>query len=261
MLSVIIPSYKDPLLNKTVESLLESSELPKDQLEIICVLDGYWTQPIDDPRVRLVHLGKNRGMREAINAGVAVSRGEFIMRTDEHCMFAPGYDVVLTRDCEDAMIMIPRRYYLDPVKWEIMDMPPNDCDKLVIDKVHKKFTGFNWKERAEELKDVPIIETMAFQGSCWCMKRSWWDKVIGKLQTEGYGPLWQDSHEMSFKTWRAGGKLMTNKQTWFAHKHREFPRTHNNGTKENPSNNEASWKYAMDVWMDDYIKIKEKWGI
>ena len=43
------------------------------------------------------------------------------------------------------------------------------------------------------------------------MKRSWWDRVIGELQTEGYGPLYGDSHEIVFKTWQAGGHLMVNK--------------------------------------------------
>ena len=257
MLSIIIPSYKDPLLHKTINSLLENSEA---EIEIIAVLDGYWpeTPIVDDPRVKVLHLGKNRGMRGAINAGVSVARGEWLMRTDEHCMFGPGYDRILMRDCKDEMIMIPRRYYLDVKKWEIMkDIPPNDCDKLVIDTAHGKFSGFNWKERAQEMKDVPIYETMAFQGSCWCMKKSWWDKVVIELQTEGYGPHYQDSHEMSFKTWRAGGKLMTNKNTWFAHKHRSFPRTHNYGTAEA----KPGWDYSLKLWMDDYLKIKEKWRI
>lgn len=256
MLSIVIPSYKDPLLHKTIDSLLENAE---GEIEIIPVLDGYWPKiPIkDDPRIKVVHLGKTRGMRGAINAGVAVAKGEWLMRTDEHCMFGPGYDRILTRDCEDGMIMIPRRYYLDPVKWEIMDMPPNDCDKLIIDKAHGKWSGFNWKERAEKMKDVPIYETMAFQGSCWCMKKSWWDKVIVELQSEGYGTHYGDSHEMSFKTWRAGGRLMTNKNTWFAHKHRSFPRTHNYGTAEA----QPGWTYSLNLWMDDYLKIKEKWGI
>ena len=38
MLSVIIPSYKDPLLHKTIESLLENAER---EIEIIAVLDDY----------------------------------------------------------------------------------------------------------------------------------------------------------------------------------------------------------------------------
>src|SRR3990167_6870117 len=112
-LSCIIPSYKDPLLHKTIDSLLNNSELGND-LEIIVVLDGVWpSQAIkDDDRIRVVHLGKNRGMRDAINAGVSVSRGEFIMRTDEHCMYAKGFDRILTDTCKKDWIITARRYYL-----------------------------------------------------------------------------------------------------------------------------------------------------
>jgi hypothetical protein len=100
------------------------------------------------------------------------------------------------------------------------------------------------------------------QGSMWVMKRDWWCKVIGELQTEGYGPLIQDSHEMVFKTWIAGGKLILNKNTWFAHKHRSFSRTHNNGTEETPANCEQGYAYALKVWGDYYNReIKPKWKI
>lgn len=262
ILSVIIPSYKDPLLVKTVDSLLASSELG-DKLEIVVSLDGYWpTTPLeDDKRLRVVHLGKNRGMRGAINAGVLVSKGEYLMRTDEHCMFGKGFDRIITKTFEDDWIVSPRRYYLDPVKWEVMDIPYVDYEKLVIQE-GKKFAGQRWNSRTEERKDIMIDETMAIQGSVWFMKRSWWDKVIGELKTEGYGPHYQDSHEMQFKTWQAGGKLMLNKNTWFAHKHRSFPRTHNDGSPENPANKIEGWAYALSVWKDYYEKeVKTKWQI
>ncbi len=259
MLSIIIPSYKDPLLHKTIQSLLDNAE---GEIEIIAVLDGYWPEtPLNsDERVKVVHLGRNRGMRGAINAGVAVAQGEFIMRTDEHCSFGKGYDVILTRDLEPNWIVTPRRYFLDPVKWEVMNIPPVDFMKLKIvgAGAGQKFSGVEAPGNDNE----PIQESMAMQGSCWVMKRDWWDKVVGELQTEGYGPHYQDSHEMVFKAWQAGGKLMVNKNTWHAHKHRDFPRTHNNGTKENPSNNEQSWDYSLKVWRDYYEKeIRPKWGI
>jgi len=261
-LSIIIPSYKDPYSVKTINSLLEGSELG-DQLEIIDVLDGFWPsyEIVQDPRVRYVHLGRNRGMRGAINAGVSISRGEFIMRTDEHCMFAKGFDKAMTDVCEPNWIMTARRYYLDPVKWELMDIPYVDYEKLVIQE-GKKFAAQRWRSRDEERKDIMIDETMAMQGSCWVMPRKWWDEVIGELDTEHYGPLIQDSHEMQFKTWKAGGRLMLNKNTWFAHKHRSFPRTHNNGTEENPANCEAGYKYALDTWREYYEKeILPKWNM
>lgn len=257
-LSVIIPSYKDPLLQKTIDSLLTNSELGED-LEIIAVLDGYWPQPqlIDDPRLKILHLGKNRGMRDAINAGVSIAQGTYLMRTDEHCMFGKGYDRILLERFKDDWIVYPRRFYLDVEKWEVMDIPPNDYNKLVIDKVKGKFSGVDWKSRAIERKNKAIDETMAMQGSCWVMKRSWWDKVIGELQTKGYGPLYQDSHEMVFKTWKLGGRLMVNKNTWYAHKHRKFSRTHNYGTKEA----EPGWAYSLKIWEPYYEEIRKQWNI
>jgi glycosyltransferase involved in cell wall biosynthesis len=262
MLSIIIPSYKDPLLNKTVDNLLLNA---KGDIEIICVLDGYWQDTIGDPRVKILHLGKNRGMRGAINAGVSISSGEFIMRADEHQTFGEGYDVILTKDCKSNWIVTPRRFFLDPDKWEVMDIPPIDYMKLIIAKDDDgnpfKFTGQDWKSRTKERGGRMIDETMAMQGSCWVMPRSLWDSVIGELQTEGYGPLIQDSHEMVFKLWKAGGRLMVNKNTWHAHKHRSFSRTHNNGTTENPANCTQGYKYALDVWGDYYKEIKEQWKI
>jgi glycosyltransferase involved in cell wall biosynthesis len=259
MLSIVIPSYKDPLLQKTIDSLLENA---RGEVEVVAVLDGYWPEiPLkEDSRVKIVHLGKNRGMRGAINAGVLVSKGEFIMRVDEHQVFGEGYDVILTESCQPNWIITPLRYFLDPVKWEVMDISPIDICKLKLS--GGKFAGVEWKSRSEQFKDDEIVETMAMQGSCWVMSRKWWDEVIGELQTEGYGPLIQDSHEMVFKTWKAGGKLMVNKNTWHAHKHRSFPRTHNNGTIENPANCDAGYKYAIEVWGDYYEKeIRPLWKI
>ncbi len=258
-LSCIIPSYRDPLLNKTTEDLLKKSELG-DKLEIICVMDGYWQAPVADPRVRVIHLGKNRGMRGAINAGVAVARGEFLMRTDEHCLFDQGFDRKMVEACQPNWIMTAKRFFLDPIKWEVMPDEPIEHEKLVI-QGGVKFAGQRWPERNQEQKDILISETMAMQGSCWVMPHKWWNEVIGELDTDAYGPLIQDSHEMVFKTWKKGGKLMLNKNTWFAHKHRSFSRTHNNGTPENPANCDYGYAQALKIWSDYYKEIKKIWGI
>ena len=68
----------------------------------------------------------------------------------------------------------------------------------------------------------------------------------------------QDSHEMQFKTWKAGGKLMVNKNTWFAHKHVSFPRTHNHPRREY----EQGIKNMYEDWKDYYIEeIAPKWNL
>jgi hypothetical protein len=121
---------------------------------------------------------------------------------------------------------------------------------------NKKFSGSRWQERTEERKDIMIDESMAMQGSMWLMPHAWWDKVIGQLQTEGYGPHYQDSHEMIFKTWQADGKLMLNKRTWFAHKHWTFTRTHQYGRPQAY----PGWQYALSVWKEYYMQeIRPRW--
>ena len=258
-LSIIIPSYKDPLIVKTIESIKDNFT---GDYEVIAILDGYWPdfELPDYNFLKIVHLSRNSGMREAINSGIRIAKGEYLMRTDEHCKFGKGFDKVMVEACKPNWIMCATQYYLDPIKWERMDIPPVNHQKLVI-QGRKKFAGQRWPERDEETKNRRLSETMSMQGSVWIMPHKWWDDVIGELQTEGYGPLIQDSHEMVFKTWKAGGELVLNRNTWFAHKHRSFSRTHNNGTKENPANCDAGYKYALDTWGEYYKTIKKRWRI
>lgn len=253
MLSVIIPSYKDPLLHKTIDSILENSGL--DEIEIIPVLDGYWpATPIkDDPRINVLHLGKNVGMRNAINAGVRIARGDYIMRTDEHCMFAPGFAEHMLKRIKRNWIMTAKRYFLDTERWEVMDKEPVEYEKLAVQKVgdKRKFSGIPRPAPSNKT----LVETQGMQGSFWIMPKKWWDKVIGALETEGYGTHYQDSHEMVFKTWKAGGKLMCDRGTWFAHKHYTFPRSHNYGSQGGDKNIE----HCYNTWKDYYNKLKKTW--
>lgn len=245
------------MVHPTIDSLLKNAE---GDIEVIVTLDGAPAdRPItDDPRVKTIYFPESRGMREAINAAVAIAEGEHLMRTDSHCMFAERFDTILIDALQPNEIAVPRRYFLDPDKWEVMDMPPVDYEKLVIDPKHNKFSGQRWSTRTEERKDIPYDETMAMQGSCWIMHKKWWEDVIGELQSEGYGTHYQDSHEMVFKTWKAGGRLMLNKNTWYAHKHRNFKRTHSY-----PGDlSRASWDYSLKVWRDYYEnEIRPKWNV
>lgn len=265
-LSVVIPSYKDKYNKNTVEDLLKNSELG-DDLEIIVVQDGYlmpeeWT--VQDPRVIYIHLGKNRGMRGAINAGVRVASGEFFMRLDEHCCFGKGYDKILTESCEPNQVMTARRFFLNPETWEVMqDKGHVDYEKLTIQNVSegvRKFSGKPWKERSEKRKDVMIDETEAQQGSMWIANREFFLKTVGELDTDAFGPLIQDSVEVSMQYKKVGGKVMLNKKTWFAHKHRDFKRTHNNGSPENPAQCDKGYKHALDLWENYYLnELRPNW--
>jgi glycosyltransferase involved in cell wall biosynthesis len=228
--------------------------------EVIPVLDGYEPEtPLpSDPRVRPIQLKENVGMRQAINIGVTAARGKYLMRSDEHCLFSKGFDKTILKDIKSNEIVTARRYQLDPVKWEIMqEIEPIDFERLIIGNDPKKFSSQRWTSRSKEKADVMIDENMAMQGSMWVMPKAWWASVIKELQTEGYGPHYQDSTEMQFKTWQAGGRLMLNKNAWYAHRHKSFPRTHHYPREKA----RMEWIYALSKWFPEYQKIRLKWGV
>ena len=249
MLSIVIPSYKDPLLQRTIDDILEHA---RGEIEIIVVIDGYSLEkPLkEDPRVSVLKFEENQGMRAAINFGVAASKGEYIMKCDEHCAFDEGFDVKLLSKIEDNWIVTPRRYKLDTEKWQVIDEPAIDYERLVTNRPDK-ITGVYWTNRAIQRKDVLIDETMVFQGSCWVMSRKHWN-FLGGLQEEGYGSFAQEAIELSLKTWLSGGKVMVNKTTWYAHKHRKFGRTY----RTNSSAIEAGNKYSIDFWLNNRWKAR-----
>lgn len=258
--SLIIPSFKDQYMPKTVQSFLDASELG-DALEVIVVLDGYWPdfEIVQDSRVKYCHLGSNVGMREAINTGVRLAKGEFLFRADEHQAFSRGIDKVLCDACQPSWIMTARRYALNPVDWINMpDIPPVDRMKLKIINYDRgrKFSGTEWKR--DKGDNSLLLESQAMQGSFWGMPRSLWDNVVGPLESAGYGTHYGDSHEMIFRLWQSGGKLMVHTGVWHSHKFRRYPRTHHYGGEAA----DKGFAYSLSVWEQYYRDVVQpKWRV
>lgn len=258
LLSVIIPSFKDPLLENTIKDILRNAQV---DLEVIPVIDGYEC-PIDfsfDKRVKPIYLKDNYGMRTAINVGVTAASGDYLMRSDEHCAYAFGFAKTILEVIDFNFIVAPVRYDLNIDTWQ-REGDPRVYEKLIIGKAKgygRKFAAHHWPEREAERVEYDVDETMAMQGSCWFMSKKHWHNVIKRLDL-AYGPLYQDSTEMIFKTWQAGGKMMVNKTTWYAHRHRRFGRTFKYSRDESIK----SFTYALNVWEDYYKKtIKPKWKV
>ena len=230
LLSIIIPSRNEQFLKKTVDDLLSKAE---GNIEIIIVFDGIWPENIDeftDKRIRMIHHGTERdskGMRASINAGMAVASGEFVMKLDGHCMVGKSFDKILKADCEDDWVVIPRRHRLDPEKWEIADGGKPPIDTMSLDFPYKLpfhhangLHGHIWNKQYYDEKDKTTNETPSFQGSCYFCKKTYWDKLIGKLDDENYGPFSSEAQEIGMSVWMSGGKVMRNKKTFFAHLHK-----------------------------------------
>ena len=240
--SIIITSYKDKDLQRTIDDINDKS---RGNIEIIAVLDNY-NEKIKDAKFLITE--KRVGMRKAITLGVEFSSGEYILKCDAHCIFDEDFDVKLLKDIKDNWVVIPCRFFLDTDVWEVMNESPIDYERLVIDKP-EKIGGVKWRARAKERKKILIDETMVFQGSCWMMSRKHWNR-IGGLPEEGYGTFTQEPIQIALKTWLGGGKVMVNKKTWYAHKHRKFGRNTHLTSKEIKNGN----KYSKDFWLNNRWK-------
>ena len=220
MLSIILPAHKEPFMNKTIDSLLSNAV---GEIEIIPVIDG---NPPDeplrlDPRVKPVVLEEHKGMRGAINAGLAHASGEFVMKMDAHCLVALGFDKVLIEDCPPNWLTIPRRYSVNETTWQ-RKSPVVDYHYLIFPGVSDPSYGYSFQVAAWPSKRVDQLEiddTMIFQGSCWMANRQYFMEHVGFLddRLETYGTFTQEQQEIGLKYWLGGGEIKINKKTWYAH--------------------------------------------
>jgi predicted O-methyltransferase YrrM len=200
--------------------------------EVIVVLDGYWPDPplTDYKNQTIIHLGtiyENKGMRRCINAGMAIARGKYVMKSDGHCLFDQGFDVKLMADCDDDWVVIPRRYRLEPETWTVPPdpRPPIDYQFLTYPfiRTHDPACGLHgddWRQRSYDRKDILIDDNMSSQGSLYFTTRKWWFKMIAPMDVPLYGHFIQESQEVCNNTWLGGGRVVVNKKTWYAHWHK-----------------------------------------
>jgi len=234
MISVIIPSRGEQFLAPTIKDVLSKA---KGDVEVIPILEGYWPDPPleGDDRLVQLHRGKAAGMRAAINAGVEVARGEYIMKLDGHCMMDKGWDKALLADMKDNWIVVPRLYSLCAEQWcRKRNQTPTDYWYLSYPNLDGALTGNGvgnkgdrggpglhgrrWEamNRDENLKGKKVQPLMSAQGSCWFMRKDYFHEL--ELEDEAtYGSFGSEFQEIGFKCWLSGGQVMVNKNTWYAH--------------------------------------------
>lgn len=223
-LSVILPAYKEPYLQKTIDSLLGNSELG-DQIEVLPVWDSpEHAFPLTaDPRVKVITLRQRWGMRACINAGISEAKGEFIIKTDAHCVYQIGFDRAMVESYKEPnWLVIPSRFRVDEEKWEMKNKgrylgvnyhylyydAPNSNGDL----------GMGALVLSKESPDR-IDDTMTFQGSCWMADRKYFLEKVGWLddRTETYGSFAGEYIEVGLKYWLNGGEIKVNKDIHYGH--------------------------------------------
>lgn len=270
LLSVIIPSRNCKYVSRTVDDIFQNAT---GDTECIVLLDGYWPNPPikDYPKLTIVHKPVVKGMRHSLNLGVQLAKGKFIMKTDDHCMFGKGFDEILAKDCEDNWLAVPSRYAMNVEKWEKTRGPteylyityPYLHDNLYGNGLHgKKWIGedgfginmgieqFYWRETHR--KHILIDDIMTFQGSCWFMTKKHYLN-IGMLDEKRCDLMENEPQELGFKTWLSGGRCVRNKNTWYAHMHKNERELDERGRTW-----KLSWQAMRDtgrfqtyIWMHD----------
>lgn len=220
--SVVIPTRNEQFLSATIDDVFNKA---RGEIEVVVYLDGYKPDPPLKERPGLVLLfGPAVGMRGGINAAAAAATGEYLCKSDGHNMFAEGFDEVLKKDCLDDWVVVPRRKSLDAEKWDILQngKSPVDYHYLSYPLLKPEEIGMHgvvWRDRARERINIMIDDEMSSQGSCWFMKKTYFERFNG-LPEEGYGNFVQEFQQVGNRTWLSGGRVVVNKNTWYAHLHK-----------------------------------------
>ena len=263
ILSIIIPSADPRFLPRMIPDLLEKSSGP---VEIIVSLDGVDAELPNDPRVILVRHAR-LGMRGALNAARPYVRGDWIMKTDEHCLFAEGFDAQLQMDYSGGLL-IPRRYSLDAEAWAIEDNPkgPRDYHYLscpvwsIREREDYSMHGIEWPARtAERRRGYDVDETMSWQGSCYFMSRDHYE-WLGPMVEENWGTFAGEPQEIGLKTQLSGERIMVTKNTWYAHLHKgkKYGRGYRpNKTEISAGHEYNAWYWMTDQWPGAKVKMRD----
>jgi len=131
MLSVIIPSYRNPkYLDLCLQSLVDGQ---KNINEIIVVIDGYADENAEVikkyPSVWFMKFEENQGMQSAINYGVWNATSEKILIINDDNVFPPEWDVRIEEQYHPNTIITINQ--IEPTGPGMFQFPVVDCGKTV----------------------------------------------------------------------------------------------------------------------------------
>ena len=272
-LSILIPARSEMFLARTVEELLKNI---RGNTEIIVGLDGEWANPPvkDHERVTVVYFGTSQGQRAATNRLCEMSRAKYIMKIDAHCTVDEGFDVKMMSEMQDNYTMIPNLYNLYGFDWVCPDGhrryqgpsgPCKDCGKPTTRDViwkprlsrksefYRFDTTLHFQYHGARKKQVPVddvlVDTMSAQGSCFMLTRAkYWELNICD---EAHGSWGQQGTEIACKTWLSGGRLVTNRKTWYAHLFRTQGGDFSFPYPQSGKQVEAARKYSKKLFLDN----------
>jgi hypothetical protein len=158
-----------------------------------------------------------------------MATGKYIYKSDAHCAFGKGFDEILQQNMQEDWIVMPR-FKIIKDDWSIQMRDGKEefydyfylCCPFTDPKGFRFKAGGHWGEKTVELEHLdPIDETPQIHGSGWFISKDYYFNTLGGFPNiDPYGhaqePIW-----LALKNWLMGGKVMVNKNTWYAHLHQQ----------------------------------------
>ena len=264
--SIIIPTRNEigktkegvNVLLRTVQDIYEKAT---GEIEVLVGFDGLPTQRFPTyPDLTVIEYPKPIGIKAMINELAMTATGKYIYKSDSHCMFGKGFDEILQEGMHDNWVVTPRFKILDAYNWKLQERNGEVefydyfylCCPFTDPRGLRFKAGGHWKERTNERLDIPIDETPQMHGSGWFVNREHFLYNIGgfpEIDPEGHA---QEPPYLGLKSWLSpwGGKLMVNKNTWYAHWHQNhYDRGYHMSGQQDKRSYDITFKYWLyDKW-------------
>jgi hypothetical protein len=278
-LSVLIPSRNEMWLSRTIDDVIAHAEM---DTEVIAVLDGDWANPplTQHPKVKVLYTPTPYGQRGATNQAARLSEARYVMKLDAHCSVDQGFDRKLIEAAQtlgENVTQIPAQYNFHVFDWvcdgcghaTYQGPTPTKCEKCGGVPHHRDVkwqprkrrltTAWRfdrelhfqyWGEYERRTKDQgPIVDTMSCLGAAWFLSRARYWELGGMDET--HGSWGQMGTEIGCKSWLSGGRMVTNKNTWFAHMFRTQGGDFSFPYVIHGSEQEKARRYSRDLWLNN----------
>lgn len=282
-LAVLIPARNEVWLPHTVRDVLQHSG---SNTEVWVVLDGpsdHVVQLPTHPRLRVIELTTSIGQRAATNLAAAEAKAEYIMKLDAHCSMDEGFDqklIALAETVGPKAIQVPVQYNLHVFDWicqtcgerTYQGPTPTICGKCE-GRIHTKEVVWQrrdtriseawrmdaqlhfqyWPEYTRRMKehnpDATHWDVMTCLGACWFLSTDWYTYIEGL--DERHGSWGQMGTELACKTWLAGGRMVLNRTTWFAHLFRTQGGDFSFPYPITFQDQESAREYSRSLWLEN----------